>query len=413
MTDRHTRHTAVRPLTTVDSIPRAGIDAATEVMRSGQLFRYGEFGGDGQHAMKLEEEFAAHLGSRFAIAVNSGGCALYLALRALGIGPGDRVLSNAFTLAPVPGAIAHAHAQPVLVECDENLKTDLDDLAEKARTSGARVLLLSHMRGHISDMDAVRDICARHEIAIVEDCAHTLEACWDGIPTGRLGTVGCFSFQTFKHMNSGEGGMLCTDDPDVAARAILLSGSYMLYAQHGARPSLEVLERHKDHMPNLSMRMSNLAASVLRPQIPLLPERAATWRHLHDRIGDLLDAVEGITLPLRHPKEDYVCNAIQFFVTGLDARAMPAFLEACGQGGVQVKWFGASDAVGFTSSYRNWRYLDDAPDLPGTDRTLRFLCDMRIPLGLTDSECREIVRAIEAALGASSTAPSTQAGAQS
>ncbi len=388
----------LRPLSEVESIPDSGIEAAAYVMRSGQLFRYGEFGGDGQPAARLEEEFAAHLGSRYAVAVNSGGCAMFLALRALGVGPGDRVLTNAFTLAPVPGSIAHANAEPVMVECTPDLKTDIDDLEAKARASGAGVFLLSHMRGHVSDMDAVREVCARHGISLVEDCAHTLEACWDGVPTGRLGEIGCFSFQSFKHMNAGEGGMLVTDDPDVAARAILLSGSYMLYLQHGARPEPEVFERYKYTTPNLSMRMSNLAAAVLRPQIPLLPERAATWRRLHDLLGDLLDRVEGVTRPVRHPREDYVCNAIQFFVEDLDRNQMAAFLARCAESGVPVKWFGAAEPVGFTSTYRSWRYVGDLPDLPETDRTLRCLCDMRIPLALTDAECRTIVATLDAAL---------------
>ena len=388
----------LRPLSEVESIPEAGIEAAASVMRSGQLFRYGEFGSDGQPAARLEEEFAGHLGSQYAVAINSGGGAMFLALRALGVGPGDRVLTNAFTLAPVPGAIAHANAEPVMVECTPDLKTDVADLEAKARESGARVFLISHMRGHISDMDAVGEVCRRLGVTLVEDCAHTLEACWNGVPTGRLGTIGCFSFQSFKHMNAGEGGMLVTDDPDIAARAILLSGSYMLYLQHGARPDATVFDRYKYTTPNLSMRMSNLTAAVLRPQIPLLPERAATWRRLHDLIGDLLDRVEGVTRPVRHPREDYVCNAIQFFVEDLDPDRMTAFLKRCADAGVPVKWFGAAEPVGFTSTYRSWRYVSDVPDLPATDRTLRCLCDMRIPLGLTDTECRTIVATIDRAL---------------
>jgi dTDP-4-amino-4,6-dideoxygalactose transaminase len=108
---------------------------------------------------RLEEEFAAFTGAKYCVAVASGGYAMSCALRAMGVGHGDKVLSNGFTLAPVPGAIASVGAEPVFVETTEALTIDIDDLAAKARASGARVLLLSHMRGHICDMDRLMEVC--------------------------------------------------------------------------------------------------------------------------------------------------------------------------------------------------------------------------------------------------------------
>jgi dTDP-4-amino-4,6-dideoxygalactose transaminase len=108
---------------------------------------------------RLEEEFAAFTGAKYCLAVASGGYAMSCALRAIGVGHGDKVLSNGFTLAPVPGAIASVGAEPVFVETTEALTIDIDDLAGKARASGARVLLLSHMRGHICDMDRLMEVC--------------------------------------------------------------------------------------------------------------------------------------------------------------------------------------------------------------------------------------------------------------
>jgi dTDP-4-amino-4,6-dideoxygalactose transaminase len=107
---------------------------------------------------------------------------MFVALRCAGVQPGDKVLSNCFTLAPVPGAIAHAGAQPVLVDVTDDLTIDLDDLAHKAPASGARVLLLSHMRGHICDMIALLALCRAHGCTLIEDCAHTMGAGWDGRP---------------------------------------------------------------------------------------------------------------------------------------------------------------------------------------------------------------------------------------
>ena len=151
------------------------------------------------------------------------------ALRACGVMPGDKVLANAYTLAPVPGAIHNVGAQPVLIDIDANYHIDMQDLETKAAATKARYLLLSHMRGHIADMDRLADICERHDICLIEDCAHTMGASWRGIKSGNFGKAAAFSTQTYKHMNSGEGGFLTTNDPHAAARAVVSSGSYMLY----------------------------------------------------------------------------------------------------------------------------------------------------------------------------------------
>lgn len=140
---------------------------------------------------------------------------------ALGVGAGEPVLMNAFTLAPVPGAIVHARGDPVFVGITPDYEIDLDDLRAAAERSGSRLLMLSHMRGHITDMDRLMEVAAELDLTVIEDCAHTMGAGWDGRPSGTFGAVGCFSTQTSKHVNSGEGGLLVTDDDDVAARAIL------------------------------------------------------------------------------------------------------------------------------------------------------------------------------------------------
>ncbi|MCM0020414.1 MAG: aminotransferase class I/II-fold pyridoxal phosphate-dependent enzyme, partial [Tagaea sp.] len=219
-------------LTKQEAIPAEGIEAANALLASGKLHRYGETGAKPSEVSSLETEFARELGVPYCAAMNSCGSTMFAALKASGVMPGDKVLSNCFTLAPVPGAIAHAGAVPVLVDVTDDYTIDLDDLARKADASGAKTLLLSHMRGHICDMDALTRICAPRGLRVIEDCAHTMGAGWKGKPTGTWGLAGCFSLQSYKHANAGEGGLLVTSDPDLAARAILMSGSYMLYRSH-------------------------------------------------------------------------------------------------------------------------------------------------------------------------------------
>ncbi|MFZ5963873.1 DegT/DnrJ/EryC1/StrS family aminotransferase [Thalassococcus sp. BH17M4-6] len=376
-----------------EPIPDAGIDAAMAVLQSGRLHRYNTVPGEFSETALLEQEFAALTGARYCLAVASGGYAMSTALRAVGVGPGDRVLTNAFTLAPVPGAIASVGAVPVFVEVTERLTIDLDDLAAKA--GQARVLLLSHMRGHICDMDRLMAICAAADVTVVEDCAHTMGAAWDGRPSGRHGIAGCYSCQTYKHVNSGEGGFLVTDDAETAARAVILSGSYMLYERHLAAPAPEVFERVKYATPNISGRMDNLRAAILRPQLAALGDQVTRWNDRYRTIEEGLQDTPGLTLPKRPEAERYVGSSIQFLLSGWSAERVQEVLRRCATRGVELKWFGAPEPVAFTSRYDSWRYAASAP-LPATDRVLAGLIDMRIPLTFSIADCALIARIIRA-----------------
>lgn len=386
-------------LTAQEPIPPDGVQAALELMASGKLHRYGEAGSAPAHAAALEEEFARELGVRYCVGMNSCGSTLFVALKSLGVQPGDAVLSNCFTLAPVPGAVAHAGARLVLVDITDDLTIDLDDLERHAANGAARVLLLSHMRGHICDMERLSAICARHGIMVVEDCAHTMGAGWADRPTGTWGKVGCFSLQSYKHANGGEGGLLVTDDDDVAARAILYSGSYMHWGAHTLRPPDSVFERWKYLTPNFSLRLGNLPAAIVRPQLgETLQNRCRRWNERHDWLAAGLATVPGVRLPHRPPSEQYVQSSIQFILPGRSAEQMLRFIEAVARQGIYVKWFGAAQPQGFTSAWHHWHFAPDQGPLPNANRVLAGLCDVRIPLSLSQDDCRAIVAAVRAAL---------------
>ncbi|MCZ8044943.1 MAG: DegT/DnrJ/EryC1/StrS aminotransferase family protein [Beijerinckiaceae bacterium] len=393
-----------RDLTEPEPIPEAGIARAVELMRSGRLFRYGEMGADQNDVALLEQEFAAFVGRRYCVAVNSGGAALCLALKVLELQPGEPVLVNGFTLAPVPGAILHAGGRPVLVEIGPDYVIDCEDLRAKARASGARILLLSHMRGHIADMDAVMAACDELGLLLVEDCAHALCAAWGGRAIGTFGAAAAFSAQTYKHLNAGEGGFLVLDDDDRIARAILHSGSYMLHAQHRSAPPAEVIAAWEERTPNFSMRMTALAAALLRPQLHDLPRRAARWNAIHDRIGAAIARSQHVRLPPRSPKERYGATSVQFSLLGFDDAEITAVLDRCAARGLPIKWFGAGRQRGFTSAPRHWRYAGEQGPMAQTHAVLAGLCDIRTPLSLTDEDCdlvAEILReAIETVVSA-------------
>ena len=370
-------------------IPEEGIERAVAVMRSGRLHRYNVIDDEVSETVQLENEFAAYMGARFCLACTSGGYALQTALRAYGISPGEPVLTNGFTLSPVPGAIEAAGGKAVLVEVTEGLVIDIDDLARKAESSEARVLVLSHMRGHIADMGALMEAADTLGIAVIEDCAHTMGARWGNVKSGAHGVAACFSTQTYKHINSGEGGFITSDDEELMARATILSGSYMLYGRHAAVPAGDVFDQVRLDTPNCSGRMDNLRAAILRSQLTELDQLVEAWNVRYRAIEAVLRTAPGVRLPERPDQESFVGSSIQFLVPGLDEAGMRKLVTECLSRGVELKWFGDPEPVAYTSRYDSWRYLGRQP-LPVTDRVLASLLDMRIPLTFSVDDCRLI-----------------------
>ena len=379
-----------KAFTQQEPLPEKAIARAVEVMRSGRLHRYNVVDGETSEAAALERDFAAYMGQQYCLACASGGYAIHIALKAVGVTRGDHVLTNAFTLAPVPGAIDNAGGIPVLVEIDDNYCVDLEHLEACIQKTGARYFLISHMRGHIADMHAVVALCDAHGVTLIEDCAHTMGARYEGVLSGTFGKVACFSTQTYKHLNSGEGGFLSTNDPHIMARATVYSGSYMLFERHGTVPPAETFTDIKLDTPNYSGRMDNLRAAVLRVQLEQLDDSCARWNERYNMLASVLATSNRISLPTRSSKEMFVGSSLQFRVNELAPDDAATFIAACADRGVEVKWFGAAIPHGFTSRYDSWRYLSEIPELPNTLAILANTFDVRIPLTFTLEDMRLI-----------------------
>jgi dTDP-4-amino-4,6-dideoxygalactose transaminase len=393
-----------------EPLPQQALEAAAHVLGHGRLHRYNVVAGETAEAALLEQEFAQLTGSRYCLALASGGAAMRVALRAIGVGRGDFVLSNGFTLPPVPGAITAVGAKTIFVEVTKNLTIDFDDLALKIVQSDAKTLLLSHMRGHICDMDRLMSLCNTHGVRVIEECAHTMGAHWNGLPSGRHGVMSCYSTQTYKHINSGEGGLLISDDDEAMARAILLSGSYMLYDRHLAAPKSEIFANLKLETPNMSSRMDNLRAAILRPQLSVLPERVARWRVLYDTLAQGLSDTPGLALTKRAAGENFTGSSFQFLIMDWDSPRLQSLVARAAKRGVDLKWFGAEEPLGFTSRYDHWKFTKGAP-LPKTDLILQGLFDMRLPLSFSPDDCVLIARILRAEiLSISQSGPDAEVG---
>ncbi len=379
-----------KAFTQQEAIPEQAKQRVMELLDSGRLHRYNTVGNELSDAAMLEQAYAQYQGRKYCLACTSGGYGIHIALRAMGLQAGDEVLTNAYTLAPVPGAIHAAGGKPVLVEIDENYHLDLADLKAKAKASNAKILLLSLMRGHIPNMQQLMTLCNELGIKVLEDCAHTMGASWDGIKSGNFGQVAAFSLQTYKHLNTGEGGLVVTDDAQIAARLIMHSGSYMLYERHGAAPAPEVFENIRLVSANMSGRMDNMRAALGLAQLPSLDKNCERWNHRYNLLNAAIGAISGVDIPTRDKRESFVGSSIQFRPTALKMDQMPDFIAACAAQGVELKWFGESQPKAFTSRYDSWHYISPMPHLPSTLEALDRTLDLRVPLTFDDEDCRLI-----------------------
>ncbi|MFW2588222.1 DegT/DnrJ/EryC1/StrS family aminotransferase [Sagittula sp. SSi028] len=365
-------------------------DARAEIDRlltSGDLFRY--TAPEDAPVTLLEREFAAEMGTKYALAVSSCSAALFLSLKALDLPRDARVLIPGFTFAAVPSSIVHADLIPVLCECGPNYRIDIDDFT--AKLDNVSAVIVSHMRGHTSDMDAIMALCAARDIPVIEDAAHSLGTTWHGRKIGTLGKIGCFSFQSYKLLNAGEGGILITDDADLVARAVILSGAYEHMWRKHLRPGANTAEleqafaRWQNKLPLYNLRMSNLSAAVIRPQIPHIARRVTDGRRNHDHVAAQINASPWITVPEKLAPEERAPDSLQFNLDGMDADQVRAFVAAAANAGVKVQVFGLT--TDNARAFWNWQFLPEQFDLPKTRAMLMTACDTRLPARLTPEDC--------------------------
>lgn len=373
-------------------------------MRSGRMYRYNSDSAETCEVSLCEDALAEYTGHKYCVALNSCGSAIFLALKCAGAGPGTKVLSNAFTFTAVPSAIVHAGAEPVYVECTDNYLMDVADLEKKADETGAKILVLSYMRGKVSDMDAIVELCEKRGIEIIEDCAHALGVYWEETHMGKFGTTACYSSQSYKMLNSGEGGFLCTDDEDVAAKAILYAGSYeKLHLKHLRAPPVEAFQRQGTRVPNFSLRMHGVTAAIIRPQIATLEPRVAEYNARYAWVAERMRNIPGVEVPDQLPKVRPAADSLQFNILSFSQAQIEAVCARCADGGVPVEVFGAD---GNARNFRNWGFEGrEAPaeeDLAMTYQTIRHAFDVRLPLTFTDDDIEIMIEVMEDAIRAAS-----------
>ena len=275
----------------------------------------------------FERELAAVAGVEHAVALSSGTAALHLALVVLGIGAGDEVACSDLTFAASANAILYTGAIPFFVDADEATWTVDPSLLDRAiaerRAAGAnvRAFVAVDLYGQCCDYDAVREVCDRHEVVLVQDAAESLGATYRGAPAGGQGALAAFSFNGNKIITTSGGGMLASPDADMVEHARKLSTQ--------AREPVV----HYEHLEvGFNYRMSNILAALGRAQLETLAERVATRRRIRDRYRALLDGAPGIAFM---PEAAYgdgnawlTCILVDPEAFGADREAIRLALEA-------------------------------------------------------------------------------------
>ena len=382
-----------------EPIPEAARAEIDQLLKSGDLFRY--TAPEDAPVSLLEAEFAEMMGAKYALAVASCSAALFLSLKALALPRDAKVLIPAFTFAAVPSAVVHADCKPVLVDVQDNYRVDMADFEAKL-AGDIKAVIISHMRGHTSDMDAIMALCDAADVPVIEDAAHSLGTQWHGRKIGTIGKIGCFSFQSYKMLNAGEGGILITDDADLIARAVIMSGAYehnwkKHKAPHGDNTSAlqDAFARWQNQLPLYNTRLSNLSAAVIRPQLGELERRVTDGLKNHDYVADKLNQSPWIDVPPPLSAETRAPDSIQFNLVGMSDTDTVAFQEAAKVRGVSVQVFGMS--TDNARAFWNWHFIDDQGELPQTRAMLMRACDTRLPVRLQKPDLDFIADALVAA----------------
>ena len=271
------------------------------------------FYSQGKKVSQLEADFAAKQGVRFAVACSSGTAALHAACIALGLSPGDEVIVSPITDMGTLAPILYQGAIPVFADLTPHGYTLDPASVEACITPKTRAIIAVHLWGNACDLTALAALCAHHHLDLIEDCAQAFGSTYQGRPIGTFGRVGCFSYNEFKHISCGDGGLVITDDAELAHRLRLATDKC-----YDRRPG--VLTRQPTFLAN-NYRMTELQGAVAVAQLRKLDDIVTRRRSWCELLSDLLAGTPGITLPEPTPG----CDPSWWFYL---LRVIPSVLNA-------------------------------------------------------------------------------------
>jgi dTDP-4-amino-4,6-dideoxygalactose transaminase len=370
-------------------IDEADIAEVVDTLRSGWLVY-------GPKTQRFEAEFAALTGAKEAVAVSSCTAGMHLALLAAGIGPGDEVITSTLTFSSTANVVLHCGATPILADiCSDDLNVDPAEI-ERRITPRTKAVMPVHYAGQACRMDEILDIARRHGLKIIEDAAHCAGSSYNGRPVGAIGDASVFSFYATKNMTTatGEGGMVTTDDTEIAAAVRLLrnqgldANAWSRYAEAGS-PFYSVLA------PGFNYRMSDVQAALATGQLRRLGEFNARRAQIAARYDAGLAAIPGIETPTVRPEVGM--NWHLYVIRLADDMDRDATIDA-------LKAHGIGTAVHFLPvhmhPYYRERFGYKDGDYPVAEREFRRMISLPIYPLMRDKDVDRVVAAVRDVVGA-------------
>ncbi|MEN3284516.1 MAG: hypothetical protein V7607_5656 [Solirubrobacteraceae bacterium] len=379
------------------------------VLDKRRVFRFADEEAESSEALALEALYRERLGVAQCLALNAGTSALICALIAAGIGPGDEVIVPAYTYVATAAAVVIARAVPVIVEVDDTLTIDPRALAA-AITPYTKAVIPVHMRGVPCQMDELMPIARSHGLRVIEDNAQANGGSYDGRALGSIGDAGCFSFQQYKLITAGEGGMLATSDDEIHARAQAYHDCAFSYWD------LNKATRH-DLLPGENYRMSEINAALALAQSQRLESLVARLRRVKRSIVEGIEDLEQIQLQrIPDPSGDVSYSLVFYLPTAQEADEFADLLTA---EGIPAATMGTHAQGGIPDRhvYRNWSFVlakrgvsdkdspwthpsyhgdvEYAPDMcPQSLDWLGRSVSIGLHQGMAEEDCDDIVQAV-------------------
>jgi UDP-2-acetamido-2-deoxy-ribo-hexuluronate aminotransferase len=341
--------------------------AFCEVLEGGQYIR-------GPHCERFEAHLADYLGCRYVIGCGNGTDALQIALMAIGLEPGDEVITSPFTFVATAEVIALLGGRPVYVDIDpRTFNINPDGIAARI-TSRTRAIIPVHLYGQPADMDAILELADRHGLYVIEDAAQAIGAEWRGRKAGKVGHIGCISFFPSKNLGAlGDGGAIVTDDPQLAERIRMI-------ANHGAR------RKYYHELIGVNSRLDTLQAALLDVKLRYLETYIAARQQAADRYDRLLENVPQVVRPYRERRARHVFHQYTIRVPKRDQ--LQAFLR---ERGIPTMVY-YPYPLHVQPAYRRYGYAEG--DFPEAERAAEEVLSLPMHTELDEAQQVYIVEAI-------------------
>ena len=339
-------------------------EAVDRVLRSGMLAQ-------GPEVKAFEEEFSAHVGGRHCVAMNSGTSALHLGFIAAGIKPGDEVIVPSFSFAATANSVVLAGGAPIFADIDPKTFNMDPDHVETLITKKTKAIMPVHLYGHIAAMDRFEEISAKHGLLLIEDAAQGHLASLNGRNSGEFGIVASFSFYPTKNMTAGEGGMVVTDNAEVARMLRLLRNQ-----------GQEI--RYQNEVIGFNTRMTDIHAAIGRVQLAKLPG----WTKQRQENAAFLDAnLKGVITPFLAPGTTHSYHQYTVRIPGGDSAKRDAFMAKIGEKGV-------GSGVYYPTPIHRLPSFKLNLNLPETELVIKECVSLPVHPSLTKDELKTIVEVV-------------------